>query len=153
MHEEIICKGWALMELRYAAISDMHEVYSLMCELEGKDMPTMEFESIYSHNIVKKNIHYLVIEEKNELIAFGSLHIQRLLHHSKDAAEIQELIIKESHRGKGIGTKLIDRFKEICKENNCELIEVCCNRKRIETHKFYQHCGFNQSHYKFTLWL
>jgi (aminoalkyl)phosphonate N-acetyltransferase len=140
------------MKLRYALLSDLQEIYSLMCELESKEMPIKEFESIFTHNIDRDEIHYIVIEDKDELIAFGSMHIQKLLHHSLDVAEIQELIIKDSYRCKGIGTKIIDKFKEISKENRCELIEVCCNRKRVDTHKFYQGCGFGKSHYKFTLW-
>lgn len=139
------------MEFRYATLNDLQGVYNLICELEMETMPAKEFEDIYSKNITREDIHYLVVENKGELIAFGSMHIQSLLHHSADVAEIQELIIKDDFRGKGIGKKLIDRLKEISKEKRCELIEVCCNRKRIDSHEFYEHNGFNKSHYKFTL--
>jgi PhnO protein len=143
--------GGTIMELRYATMHDLKGVYNLLCDLEGKEMPIGEFEYIYCHNLSDKKIHYLVIEENNEIIAFGSLHIQKLLHHSSDVAEIQELVIRKGLRGKGIGSRLIARLKEISQNNKCELIEVCCNRKREQTHNFYELCGFSKTHYKFTL--
>ncbi|HYF83495.1 MAG TPA: GNAT family N-acetyltransferase [Clostridia bacterium] len=139
------------MELRYATLNDLQGVYKLICELEMTGMPIIEFESIYSQNINRNDVHYLVVEEKGELIAFASMHIQSLLHHSADVAEIQELIIQNDFRGKGTGSKLIDKLVEISKEKKCELIEVSCNRKRIDSHEFYEHNGFSKSHYKFTL--
>lgn len=141
-----------MMDLRYATLQDIDGVYKLLCELESVEMPIYEFTSIYSNNLNNDKIHYLVVEESCEVIAFASLHIQQLLHHSKDVGEIQELIIKDGLRGKGIGSKLITKLKEISQENNCELIEVCCNKKRLDTHRFYEQSGFKQSHYKFTLW-
>jgi (aminoalkyl)phosphonate N-acetyltransferase len=139
------------MEIRYAALNDLLGVYKPLCELEMQEMPIVEFENKYSLNINRDDIHCLVVEDCGELIAFGSMHIQSLLHHSADVAEIQELIIKDNFKGKGNGSKLIGKMKEISKEKRCELIEVCCNRKRIDAHEFYEHNGFNKSHYKFTL--
>ena len=139
------------MELRYATLNDLKRIYGLVCELEMEVMPLTEFEDIYSKNIYRDDVHYLVVEYKSELIAFGSMHIQSLLHHSANVAEIQELIIKNDFRGKGIGKMLIERLKEISRGESCEVIEVCCNRERVDAHEFYEHNGFSKSHYKFTL--
>jgi len=138
------------MLIRYAAQKDMQEIYELLCELEVKKMPYDDFQYTYKKNIEDENIHYLVVEEQNQLIGFGSIHIQNLLHHSKRAAEIQELIVMDKYRGHGIGAMLANKMMEISKEEDCELIEVCCNRKRMDAHLFYEKCGFKKSHYKFT---
>jgi PhnO protein len=139
------------MVLRNATLSDLHRIYELICELEQNEMPFQQFEQIYSHNINDENVHYIVAGDNEQLVAFGSVHIQRLLHHSERAAEIHELVVRDCYRGQGIGRRLINKLIEISQQNECELIEVCCNRKRVDTHKFYEQCGLNKSHYKFTL--
>lgn len=139
------------MDLRNATLNDLQGVYNLICELEEKEMPYEEFRNIYSQNVKCKNVHYLVVEDEQQVIGFGSIHIQSLLHHSERVAEIQELIVRDCYRGRSIGSKLVDRMIEISEDEKCEIIEVCCNRKRVDSHEFYESCGFNKSHYKFTL--
>ena len=140
-----------MMYLRNAVLNDIQGIYNLICELEGKKMPYKEFEQIYSSNLKCKNVHYLVVEDEDQLIGFGSIHIQSLLHHTGRVAEIQELIVRDCYRSRGVGTKLVDRLIEISKGEKCETIEVCCNRRRVESLEFYERCGFGKSHYKLTL--
>ena len=96
-------------------------------------------------------IFYLVYEEKDEVLGFISVHIQRLLHHISNIAEIHELIVDEKVRGRGIGSQLFEKAKYIARKNGCIQLEVCCNQRRKESHKFYEGQGMKNSHYKFCL--
>lgn len=49
---------------------------------------------------------YTAIADGNEIVGFAALHI-----HSIKLAEVRSLIVKDSHRGKGIGAKLINALE------------------------------------------
>jgi len=138
------------MEIVTAIIEHSNEIYELICELENEFLDKEEFLQIFQSNLNNKNIYYLVALEESSIIGFASLHIQKLLHHCARIGEIQELIVSKARQGSGVGTELFIHIKEIADKNNCEILEVCCNRRREKSHQFYLKQGMEQSHFKFT---
>ena len=53
---------------------------------------------------------------------------------------IDELVVKEAYRGKGIGTELIDTVLEYYKDYGFNNINCCTNE--FQTPGFYEKCGF-----------
>lgn len=141
------------MIIRKANLNDIEKIYNILCELENKELPVNKFKDVFTENFKNPSVSYFVCENNDSIIAFSSLHIQYLLHHCSKVAEIQELIVKGEYKGNGIGKKLFDEMVKTAQENNCPLLEVCCNQKRIHSHGFYEHCGMLKSHYKFTYML
>jgi len=142
------------VEIVKANINHLEAIYTLICELENKNLNKNDFSQIYRDNINNDNIFYLIAVEASDIsdiIGFASLHIQKLLHHCGKVGEIQEIIIAKNQQGSGVGTALFNRIKEIAVINNCTLLEVCCNKIREKSHKFYLKQGMAQSHYKFVL--
>lgn len=137
-------------EIRKASVYDTQAVYSLICDLENETLPFDWFGEIYLRNLENASILYFVGDQSGEVIAFASLHIQSLLHHCSNIAEIQEIIVKPEHQRHGIGHKLFDVLETMARNSGCAMLEVCCNRKRNRSHRFYEGCGMTKSHYKFT---
>lgn len=94
--------------------------------------------------------YYLAIQD-DIVFGFATVHFQYLLHHMGKVAELQELVVLSSKQGLGIGSLLFEKIKEIAIENECILLEVCCNQIREFSHKFYLKQGMKNSHYKFTM--
>jgi PhnO protein len=86
-------------------------------------------------------------------VGFASLHIQKLLHHTGNIAEIQELIVTKHYQGNGIGKLLFDEIQKVAISKNCLQLEVCCNKKRVDNHIFYELQDMKSNHYKFSLLL
>lgn len=128
----------------------MDEVYPLLCELEDRKLPADPFKEVFIENLSIPSVNYFVCESNDTIVAFASLHIQHLLHHCSKVAEIQELVVTAEYKGNGIGKKLLDQMAETAQKNGCSLLEVCCSQKRRPSHGFYEHCGMEKSHYKFT---
>ncbi len=139
------------MEILEAKAEHLEEIYKLMCELEPYQFDKNQFEQIYLSNLQNKNIHYIVAKREDKIVGFISVHIQCLLHHASNIAEIQELVVSNQHQRTGLGHKLFEKAKDIARENDCLQLEVCCNMSRSESHIFYEVQGFKRSHYKFTL--
>lgn len=137
------------MRLRSAIKDDLKDIYHLICNLEDCNIDFPEFNQIYLENIGNKSIHYVVVEDKDKIVGFISLHIQKLLHHVGKVSEIQELIVEESYRGLRIGKVLFEEAKRISKESGCIQLEVCCSSKREKSHMFYLSQNMKKTHYKF----
>ena len=56
----------------------------------------------------------------------------------------------ESRRGQGIGSLLFSDAEKAARTAGCLQLEVCCNRKRTDSHRFYEWQGMAASHFKFT---
>lgn len=142
-----------MLNIHSANFDDIESVYALVCELENETFDRNIFAEIYRANILNPNIHYIIAYEKEQAIAFASLHIEKLLHHCAPVGEIQELIVSKNQRCKGIGSMLFKKIKEIAKKQNCQNLELCCNMKRRQAHAFYLRQGMVLDHYNFILQL
>ena len=138
-----------MKEVRYATLEDREEIYKLMVELEEHDIDKIEFDKCFESNLKNKNIHYIVCQESETILGFASVHFQQLLHHTSMIAELQEIIVTHSARRNGVGEMLLNEVKALSKRFGCKQLEVCCNQKRIHSHKFYEVQGMSCSHFKF----
>lgn len=129
----------------------LDSVYELICALEKTAIPREKFKLIFVSNSMLPTVRYRVAVLEEKVIGFCSVHIQSLLHHWSDVAEVQELIVHESYRGKGIGKLLLDDAIAFAKERGCTQIELATNRKRRDAQRFYEREGWTPSHFKFTL--
>ena len=139
------------MQIRFAQPQDVRIIYQFVCELEATAFDFFIFEKLFIKNITRPNYFYLVAEIDKTLVGYLSCHSQFLLHHCGLVGEIQELFIASSHRNSGIGQALVSSIQQIANENNWINLEVSCNKKRINTHRFYRRLGFVDTHLKFVL--
>ena len=137
--------------LRKATEQDVEHIYNLISQLEERNIDNNNFSDIYNSNLLNPCVYYYVFEINNHIVGFISLHIQKLLHHTSNIAEIQEFIVSEPFRKNGIGQKMFKKAVDLSIENNCAQMEVCCNLKRLLSHKFYQSEGMTNNHFKFCL--
>lgn len=138
------------IEIRRALPSDVKDIHKLICFLELKDFDFEPFKAIFYQNIC--NIHYIYLSAvwKDELVGLLHSHGQFLLHHNGFVFEIQEFFVKEAYRKKGIGSTLLQTLEKEIKKFNPVSLEVTTQVTRTNTHQFYLHQQFKQTHLKFT---
>lgn len=112
--------------------ADIYSVYELLNQLKGSQHNREVFEQVFVQNLADPLIHYFVAIYNQKPIGFTSLHVQQILHHAKPTGEIQELIIDQNHRGKGIGKLLMEKVETIAMELNLEEIELTTRIYRKE---------------------
>lgn len=133
-----------------ATVKDVDFVFDCIMELEQHDFPREKFDRIY-YSIVESDTGFpFLILHDDKPAGYLSVHIQTLLHHCDVVAEIQELVVLPDFRNKNLGEAAIEFAKKFAKEKGCALIELSCNLKRTNAHRFYLRNGMNQTHYKFT---
>jgi PhnO protein len=139
-----------MLTIRLAAAKDFKIIYNFINELESDVFDEKIQKSIFLENLKNENIIYLLAFENDEPAGFISCHAQRLLHHAALIGEIQEMIVAEKFRSKGIGKLLVEELINIAKSKGINQLEVTSSKKRESAHRFYVREGFAQSHFKFT---
>jgi len=96
--------------------------------------------------LVKKipnNHHVLfILNDRDEIIAGITLIIeQKIIHNGGKVGHIEDFVVLEEYRKKGIGAELFNYVKNICEINNCYKIILDCD-PTLET--FYEKKGFTK---------
>lgn len=143
------------IEIKKADITYLKDIQNLnnqLFELEYNNFDTSlkvgwTFEkqgTKYFNNMLNNEIVYIALY-KNIVVGYlaGSINIQGS-YVTKSLAEIDNMFILEEYRKYGIGTKLIKKFKQYCKENNIEELKVTASAKNHSAIKFYKKNEFDE---------
>ena len=110
---------------------------------EYSDEYAMRLQNIWD-DIEKNNIKYFIAKDNKKII--GSCFIciiPNLTHNGEYIGFIENVIVDENYRKKGIGKKLIEMAIEYAKESNCYKVTLQSGITRKNAHKFYEKIGFN----------
>ena len=139
-----------MIQIRSAVEPDEKSVYDLITSLMGFLLDWQLFHDVFVQNLHCESVLYYVAECDGNVVGFGSLHIELLLRHVGLGGEIQELIVHETFRGKGIGKKLVSRLEQEALKRGCVSIEVTTRKRWFDAQRFYVRMGFRQTHVNFT---
>ena len=96
-------------------------------------------------NFNKENKSYALkatIEESNIILGSAYLYIMFNDLHKEPFGFLENVFIKDGHRGRGIGSKLVEAIIKEAKKQNCYKI-ICASRyKNSEVHAFYEKLSF-----------
>lgn len=106
---------------------------------------TYEEEGIkYFSHMLDNEVVYIAIE--NDIIVgylAGSINIHGS-YVTKTLAEVDNMFVLEEYRKYGIGSKLMNEFKNYCIQNNIEELKVTASAKNKNAINFYKKNGFNE---------
>ncbi len=69
----------------------------------------------YTHVLDIRASHIIVVEEEGNVVGFGYIHVWQW----NKVAWIGDLVVDESYRGRGLGTKLVQHLAKVAKSNGC----------------------------------
>ena len=98
--------------------------------------PVSEKGTNYYKNAIKNDIALVAIIN-NDVVGYliGSLNTHNSYNKTKQA-ELDNMCILDKYRKLGIGSKLFNKFKEICKENNINELKVVASYKKSKCNRF-----------------
>ena len=103
-------------------------------------------ESIFSSD----EVDGIVALEKGNVLGYASIHYINKI--TRKSGIIEDVVVKENQRGKGIGKLLVNNLIEKAKNNNCDKIILSSSEKNL---KFYQKLGFQKNEFEMIMriWL
>ncbi len=138
------------MKFRKSNLNDCKAIYSLICDMENKELAYDMFNEIYQEQVSDCKYYCLVCEHESMVIGVLNMRFEAQLHHAERIAEILEFAVATTCRNMGIGRKMFSQGCQIASDNDCSQIELACNQLRKDTHRFYLREGMHNFHFKFS---
>jgi GNAT superfamily N-acetyltransferase len=93
--------------------------------------------------VLQQGDHAVFIAEQADRDVLAWLHLRLVSTLVLDRlAEIDGLVVREGYRGQGIGSMLLQRAEEWSIQNGCPALRLRTNVTRLDAHRFYARCGF-----------
>jgi ribosomal protein S18 acetylase RimI-like enzyme len=146
-------------KIRPAAEADLPRIVELLAQLSPDDPDREDISSPlpYNYHLVFREMaqgkqHLLVAESRGKLIGTLVLVIvPNLSHKGTPYGIIENVVVDEAHRSKGIGEALITRAVEEARQAGCYKVTLTSNKRRTEAHRFYERLGFARTHEAFRI--
>lgn len=141
------------INIREAKDQDLPQILKLYSELGMDDGIVLNieeanklFEKIKSYPDYKL---YVAITNNEIVGTFALLIMDNLAHNGASSGIIEDVVVKKSLRGLGIGTEMMNFAVQILKNKKCYKLMLSSNLEREDAHKFYEKLGLKKHGYSF----
>jgi len=140
-----------MWKIRPCTEEDFAAVLGLLGELwPGRRLDAAALHVVYSRSLASESQFYLCAEEEGAVIGFCSLSLKNNLWQAGDLAHIDELVVAQRQRRKGIGCALMTAAIKLAIESGCASIELDSAFHREDAHRFYESQGFENRAFLFS---
>ena len=115
------------------------DVVKILIDSFSKNYDKKINESIFSSD----ELDGIVALEKGNVIGYASIHYIKKI--TRKSGIIEDVVVKENQRGKGIGKLLVKNLIEKAKKNDCDKIILSSSEKNL---KFYEKLGFQKNEFE-----
>ena len=119
--------------------SHSSDVVSILIDSFSKNYDKEINESIFSSD----EVDGIVAIEEGNVLGYASIHYIKKI--TRKSGIIEDVVVKENQRGKGIGKLLVKNLIEKAKKNNCDKIILSSSEKNL---KFYEKLGFQKNEFE-----
>ena len=137
------------MEIRNTKLENLDGVFELLNELYENKIEYSEFAKKYKESLENSNYYEIVAIEKNKVVGVLISRVISMLAKKKNILFIDDLIVNENCRNKGIGKLLIKTATTYAISRDCGALELTSMIQNINAHRFYENNGFEKRQYKF----
>jgi len=143
------------MTVRPCEEKDIPAVVDLITQLAevasgGKDFDLERFHALF-HQMTKKPETYanFVYEDEGKVVGFLSEVFYMTFYHRVGTAQVNELVVDDNYRGKGIGHALMKAAEEEARRRNMDELEVGTESENLRAQAFYRKYGFDEEYILF----
>ena len=136
------------MFCRLLSASDYESFMKLLNEFRETSLTQAEFSLI--HRMTKSNSEiWLLINDDNSIVGTATiLYEHKFIHNGGIVGHIEDLVIKESCRGRGYGKYLLEFLRDRSEKKGC--YKIVLNSEK-NTEKFYKKAGFSEKNLQFEI--
>jgi ribosomal protein S18 acetylase RimI-like enzyme len=145
------------MRIRQATVKDSGVIAQLMTQLieasgyEGWQVSPEQIEESLRKMADNDAYQVLLAEDEGQVVGLLGLSFRHTLFHPALSALIDELVVEQGHRGRGVGQQLMAEAIERCRAAGCCEIEVSTERSNETAQEFYRRHGFSHEAVLFEL--
>jgi GNAT superfamily N-acetyltransferase len=85
---------------------------------------------------------YVVTLDGDAVGTFTLLIMDNIAHMGAKSAILEDVVVSERLRGRGVGTMMMAHAGRLAREKGCYKLAFSSNKNRIDAHRFYEKLGF-----------
>jgi len=133
------------LNVRAATVDDADRIFALLKQLGTDYAPdAAAFDSTYRGIIADGSRSALLLVADNSsgtVLGYALITISPLLNINGSSAQLQELVVDNSHRGQGVGTALVEATEAACRSRKVRQLTVPSRRSA----NFYERIGYTST--------
>src|SRR5271170_7742445 len=144
------------LTIQLASAHDLDTVFELMRHMQADD----PWEEPFEEHTVRKNLHELLsnphfgvvylVRENQTPVAYLVICFDFSLEYHGKGAWIDELFVEASHRGKGIGTQLLDLAESASREHGAQFLHLAVSHGNRAFELYRRRCFEDHHRYLMT---
>ena len=113
-------------------------------EIEHRHDPSpADYQRVFAEIQSDPRQKLLVAELEGEVAGtIVLLTVPNLSHNGTPWALLENLVVTERHRRRGLGRMLLEHAVGLARESGCHMVELCSDVRRLEAHRLYASMGF-----------
>ena len=141
------------LTIQKTELSDLHAVLDLYAQLDDEEILDLESGARIFKKIRSYPDYSVYVAKMNGRIigAFELLIMDNLAHRGTPSGIIEDVVVDEKFRSKGIGRKMMEYAMDRCREKGCYKLVLSSNLRRDRAHRFYESLGFKKHGYSFLI--
>lgn len=140
------------MNIRLAQLTDKTKVLKLLDEM-GEEVNRKRGYStdntlaqnvggaIYEEIINRDDTHIFVADDNGDIVGCATFYILPNIRHGWHRGHIEDMVVRESRRSVGIGSKIFDAVKAYAREHGIKVIKLDSGIELTDAHAFYEKNG------------
>ena len=141
------------IDIREVQEQELERTLDLYKQLDASDSEQLSIEDAIQMfrkiNMYPDYKLYVAVKDGQIIGTFVLLIIDSLAHRGKPSGIVEDVVVHEAWRGKGIGKLMMQFAMDYCKKVGCSKLALSSNMKRTAAHKFYESLGFQKHGYSF----
>jgi len=140
-----------MLQLRLATPDDFDELLVLFRQLwPAKAIIAEQLRAVFIKVIATPYKQYFCALLDGHVVGLGAISFKDNLWQEGVIAYVEELVVLDSVRGKGIGTELLKHLFILAREHKCKRIELDSAFHRLDAHRLYERVGFEKRAFLFS---
>ena len=99
-------------------------------------------KKIFAELLAREDVKMFVVDEGGKLLGFCDFFIVPVVRRGYLQGHIEDLVVDESARGRGVGTLLLKKLIQFSRERGIKVIKLTSGLELVDAHKFYGKNGF-----------
>ncbi len=141
------------IEIQEAKEQDLPAIIDLYKQLDTSNSEQLSIEEAIQMfrkiNTYPDYKLYVAVKDGQIVGTFTLLIMDSLAHRGKSSGIVEDVVVDEQWRGKGIGKLMMQFAMNYCKRDGCAKLALSSNMKRLAAHQFYESLGFQKHGYSF----
>jgi len=146
------------MQFRDANEKDFENCLTLLQQLwpalkitgiDVKIQTLTKIKEVFYRLLKNPNAKMILAEADDLIVALIDVTYRESLFYQGWVMIIEDLIVDENYRRKGVGTQLVRLAENMARQQGCLNIELNSDLYRKETHRFWEAIGYERNAYQF----